>query len=105
MHGINGKLYVRISIFPMCGKRKQVGGLCTILMYLVISELYIEALKMCGVCINFPCPISLKYAEEKVEAMKDKLPPWQFELVAEFIGSLRDKLTKTGLHHNYLHLD
>ena len=36
---INGKLYVRISIFPMRGKRKRVGGLCTILMYLVISEL------------------------------------------------------------------
>ena len=65
----------------------------------------IEVLKMCGVCIDFPCPIRLKYAEEKVEAMKDKLPPWQFELIAEFIGSLRDKIIKTGLHHNYLHLD
>ena len=64
----------------------------------------IEALKI-FVGKNYPCPIHLKYAEEKVEAMKDKLPPWQFELVAEFIGSLRDKLTKTGLHHNYLHLD
>ena len=54
---------------------------------------------------NYPYPIRLTYAEENVEAMKDELPPWQFELVAEFIGSLRDKLTKTGLHHNYLHLD
>ena len=64
----------------------------------------IEALKI-FVGKNYPCPIHLKYAEENVEAMKDELPPWQFELVAEFIGSLRDKLTKTGLHHDYLHLD
>ena len=65
----------------------------------------IKVLKMGGVCIDFPCPIRLKYAEEKVEAMKDELPPWQFKLVAEFIGSLRDKITKTGLHHDNLHLD
>ena len=57
--------YVRISIFLMHGKRKQVGGLFMIPMYLVISEI----LKG-GVCINFPCPIRLKYAEEKVEARR-----------------------------------
>ena len=33
----------------------------------------IEVLKMGGVCIDFPCPIRLKYAEEKVEAIKDEL--------------------------------
>ena len=65
----------------------------------------IEVLKMGGVCIDFPCPIRLKYAEEKVELMKDELSPWQFKLVAEFIGSLRDKITKTGLHHDNLYLD
>ena len=65
----------------------------------------IEVLKMGGVCIDFPCPICLKYAEEKVELMKDELSPWQFKLVAEFIGSLRDKITKTGLHHDNLYLD
>ena len=64
----------------------------------------IEALKMC-VSKNYPCPIHLKYAEENVEAMKDELPPWQFELVAEFIGSLREKITKTGLYHSNLYLD
>jgi hypothetical protein len=56
----------------------------------------IEGLRMGGVCINYPCPISLKYAEENVESMKDELPPAQFKLVAEFIGSLREKITKTA---------
>jgi hypothetical protein len=65
----------------------------------------IEVLKTGGVSINYPCPISLKYAEENVESMQDELPPGHFKLVAEFIGSLREKIAKTGLHHNNLCLD
>ena len=65
----------------------------------------IEVLKMSGVTINFPNPISLKYAEQNVESMKDELPPWQFKLVAAFIGSLREKMIKNGLHHDYILLD
>ena len=65
----------------------------------------IEVLKMGGVSINFPSHISLKYAEQNVECMKDKMPPWQFKLVSAFIRSLRDKMTKTGLCHNNLCLD
>ena len=66
----------------------------------------IEVLKMfAGVRVNFPNPISLKYAEENVESMKDELPPWQFKLVSEFIGSLREKMMKNGLHHDYILLD
>ena len=34
--------------------------------------------------------VSLKYAEENMESMKDELPLWQFELVADFIGSSRE---------------
>lgn len=65
----------------------------------------IEVLKMCGVRVSFPHPISLKYAEQNVESMKDELPPWQFHLVAAFIGSLREKMIKNGLHHDYILLD
>jgi hypothetical protein len=65
----------------------------------------IDVLKMCGVRINFPNPISLRYAEQNVESMKDELPPWQFKLVATFIGSLREKMIKNGLHHDYILLD
>ena len=65
----------------------------------------IEVLKKSGVGINFPTPIHLKYAEENVKHMKDKMPPWQFKLVAAFIGSLGTKMTKIGLHHDYLILD
>ena len=65
----------------------------------------IEVLKECGVSINFPSPVSLKCAEQNVESLKDELPPWQFKLVSEFIGSLREKITRTGLHHNNLDLD
>lgn len=41
-------------------------------------------------------PISLKCAEQNVESVKDQLhvPPWQFKLVAAFIGYLRNKMTK-----------
>ena len=35
----------------------------------------IKVLKMFGVRVNFPNPVSLKYAEEKVDSMKDELPP------------------------------
>ena len=65
----------------------------------------IEVLKRYGVNVNFPHPISLKYAEQNVESMKDELPPWQFKLVAAFIGSLREKMIKNGLHHDYILLD
>ena len=49
--------------------------------------------------------ISLKYAEQNVESMQDDLPPWQFKLVAAFVGSLREKMTKTGLQHDHILLD
>ena len=50
-------------------------------------------------------PISLKYAKQNIESVKDELPPWQFKLVAAFIGSLREKMTRIGLHHDCLLLD
>ena len=65
----------------------------------------IEVLKLSGVSITYPNPISLKYAEENVEYIKDEMPPWQFELVDAFIYSLRDKIMKSGLHYDKLLLD
>lgn len=50
-------------------------------------------------------PVSLKHARQSVECIKGELPPWQFELVAAFIGSLKDNMTRSGLHHDYLCLD
>lgn len=64
----------------------------------------IEVLKSSQVSTN-ETPISLKYAEEKVESIKDELPAWQFELVTAFIGSLREKMRKTGLRHDGICLD
>ena len=49
--------------------------------------------------------VSLKYAEENLESIKNNMALWQFELVAAFIGLLREKMTKSGLHHDYLLLD
>ena len=65
----------------------------------------IEVLKRTVVSVNFPNPISLKYAEENVDSMKDDMPLWQFKLVTGFIGSIREKMIKSGLHHDYLILD
>ena len=42
-------------------------------------------------------PISPKCAEQNIESLKDELPPWQFKLVAAFIESLREKMTRIGL--------
>ena len=64
----------------------------------------IEVLKLSRVSTNKK-PICLKHAKENVESIKDELPPWQFELVATFIGSLREKMTRIGLHHDCLRLD
>ena len=50
-------------------------------------------------------PVSLKNAEQNIECIRDELPPWQFELVAAFIGSLKEKMTKSELSHDYLCLD
>ena len=62
----------------------------------------IELLKESGLVMPYPSCVSLKYAEDNVESIKDEMPVWQFDLVAAFIGSLRDKMTKSGLHHNDL---
>ena len=66
----------------------------------------IEVLKsrLKGVCI-IEKPINLKYAKQNVELVKYEMPLWQFDLVAGFIGSLREKMTKTGLLHGNLLLD
>ena len=66
----------------------------------------IEILKLLsGVSITYQKPISLKYAEQHVESIKDKMPPWRYDLVVAFIGSLRNKMIKSGLHHDKLLLD
>ena len=65
----------------------------------------IEVLKLSGTSMPCTSHISLKYAEENLESIKNNMAPWQFELVAAFIGSLREKMTKSGLHHDYLLLD
>ena len=62
----------------------------------------IELLKESGLFMPYPSCISLKYAKENVEFIKGEMPAWQFDLVAAFIGSLRDKMTKSGLHHKDL---
>lgn len=49
--------------------------------------------------------VRLKHAEQDVDSMMDKMPLWQFELVAGFIGLLRGKMIRSGLHHNNLLLD
>ena len=64
----------------------------------------IEVLKLSRVSTNIK-PISLKHAEKNIKSIKDELPPWQFELVATFIGSLREKMTRIGLYHDCLYLD
>ena len=85
--------------------KTETGG-CVVYDCTVPSDIRaIEVLKMGGVSIDFPSPVSLKCAEQNVQSMKDELPLWQFKLVAAFIGSLREKMTKTGLHHNKLCLD
>ena len=50
-------------------------------------------------------PVSLKFAKENLSPIEDDMPPWQFELVASFIGSLREKIMKSGLNHKLLLLD
>lgn len=50
-------------------------------------------------------PISLQYAEQNIESMKYELSLGQFDLVAGFIGSLREKMIKTGFSHGNLLLD
>ena len=49
--------------------------------------------------------VSMKHAEEILEDTRYEMRPWQFDLVAGFIGSLREKMTKTGLHHDNILLD
>ena len=65
----------------------------------------IEILKLSGT--SMPCSrhISLKYAEENVESIEVKMAPWQYQLVATFIRSLREKMTRSRLHHDYLLVD
>lgn len=65
----------------------------------------IEILKLSGFGAICSTPISLKYAEQNVESIEDEMAPWQFKLVTGFIGSLRDKMTKSGLCHDSLLLD
>ena len=65
----------------------------------------IEVLKLSGTSMFCTGAISLKCAEENLECIKHIMALWQFELVAAFIGSLREKMTKSGLHHDYLLLD
>ena len=50
-------------------------------------------------------PVSLKFAEENLSSVEDDMPSWQFELVASFIGSLRENMVKSALHHKHLLLD
>ena len=64
----------------------------------------IEILKPSRVSIACQKTVSLKYAEQNVESIKGKMPPWQYDLVAPFIGSLRGKMIKSKLHHDKLSL-
>ena len=65
----------------------------------------IEVLKLSQAKIGANEKLSLKNAEKNLESMRDELAPWQFELVAAFIGSLREKMTKSGLSHQCLCFD
>ena len=62
----------------------------------------IEILKLSRVSVTYQEPVSLKHAEQHVESLKDEMPLSQFNLVAPFIGSLRDKMIKNGLCHDKL---
>ena len=59
----------------------------------------IRAMELLKLNVVTKQPVSLTYAEQNVELIKDKMAPWQFELVASFITSLRDKMKKSGIHH------
>ena len=65
----------------------------------------IEVLKLSGVSANYPKSVSLKEAKQNVESIKGEMPPWQYDLVAPFIGSLREKMIKSELCHDKLSLD
>ena len=64
----------------------------------------IEVLKLSGVSANYPKRVFLKDIEQNVESIKGEMPPWQYDLVAPFIGSLRGKMMKSKLHHDQLSL-
>ena len=49
--------------------------------------------------------VSMKHVEEILEYMKYDVPSWQFEIVDGFIGSLRKKMKKAGLHHDNIYFD
>ena len=55
--------------------------------------------------LDNPKPVSLKFVEENLLSIEDIIPSWEFELVVNFIGSLRTKLVKGELVHKCLLLD
>ena len=91
---------MKISSFQMNGKMKT-GQWNKVIDHNIPGDIRaIKVLKLNDGCLLSLRDISLKYAEQNVESIKDKLPLWQFDLVAGIIGSLREKMTKTGLHHD-----
>jgi hypothetical protein len=46
--------------------------------------------------IAHPRPISLKLAGEKLLAVKDKMPPWQFDLIKGFVASIQKSIEESG---------
>lgn len=68
--------------------RTRTGG-WTIYDHTVPGDIIaIDLLKVSGLGTPHSSPISLKDVEQNVESIKDEMPPWQFDLVAGYIGSL-----------------
>ena len=63
-------------------------------------------LKRLRVSVAHPRPIRLKLAEEKVQSNSTlKFRRWQFLLIQNFICSLRQNISKSGIQHSGLKVD
>ena len=50
--------------------------------------------------VAHPTPVSLQVAEQKIKvtSIQDEMEEWEFELVRDFISSLRIRIRKSGIH-------
>jgi myosin heavy subunit len=57
--------------------------------------------------IAHPRPISLKLVGEKLPAVKDKMPEWQFNLIERFVASVQESIEKSGskMYSEHFQLD
>ena len=64
-------------------------------------------LKMERLTIAHPRPISLKLAGEILPAVKDKMPPWHFELIGHFLAAIQKSIEEGGseIYGEYFKLD